>query len=245
MQPPQLSGLSRDGRPAKIGCFMATPTKSPRELLHGVLLSKARVEALTDGIFAIAMTLLVLELKVPDLPKSVSSHELLRRLGAEGPVFLSFFFSFVYCGLLWLFHHLAMHFVRHMQVALVWLNLLFLMSISVLPFSCALLGHFMNNKAVLEIYFGNLFLASLLLSLQWLFARRRKLINEDDPRAAKAMGLRLSAFPVALAAGMLVTLYKPTAGLNAMVVVLVALRLWHKNQARKEASAANPSLTAS
>src|SRR6185312_14042968 len=106
--------------------------------------------------------------------QSVPSHEILRRLGEEGPVFLSFFFSFVYCGLLWLFHHLAMHFFRHMQVAVVWLNLLFLMSISILPFSCALLGRFMNNRAVLEIYFGNLFLAALLLLLQWMFARKRK-----------------------------------------------------------------------
>ena len=61
--------------------------------MHTVLLSKGRMEALTDGIFAIAMTLMVLELKVPDLPKTVSSHELLRRLGEEGPVFVSFFFS--------------------------------------------------------------------------------------------------------------------------------------------------------
>lgn len=202
------------------------------------------MEALTDGIFAIAMTLMVLELKVPDLPKSVSSHELLRRLGEEGPVFLSFFFSFTYCGLLWFFHHLAMHFFRHMQVALVWLNLLFLMSISVLPFSCALLGHFIHNRAALEIYFGNLFLAALLLLLQWLFARKRKLINEDDPAAARAMGLRLAAFPVALSAGMAATLYRPEAGFYAMTMVLVALRLWHKRQTRKEA-AAIPSQTAS
>lgn len=232
-------------RVAKIASFVNSPTKSPRELLHTVLLSKGRVEALTDGIFAIAMTLLVLELKVPDLPRSVPSHEILRRLGEEGPVFLSFFFSFVYCGLLWLFHHLAMHFFRHMQVALVWLNLLFLMSISILPFSCALLGRFMNNRAVLEIYFGNLFLAAVLLLLEWMFARKRKLLNEDDPQAAQAMGLRLTVFPVALAAGMLGALYKPAAGFYAMTLVLLALRVWHKRQRRKEAAAVSPSPTAS
>ena len=96
------------------------------------------MEALTDGIFAIAMTLLVLELKVPDLPKSASSSELLERIGHEAPAFFSFFVSFLYCGLLWVMHHLAMHFVRHLQIAVVWLNLLFLMSISIMPFSCAL-----------------------------------------------------------------------------------------------------------
>src|ERR1700681_2919431 len=130
---------------------MSTPPLSARKLIHSILLSKGRMEALTDGIFAIAMTLLVLELKVPDLPKSASSSELLERIGHEAPAFFSFFVSFLYCGLLWVLHHLAMHFVRHLQIAVVWLNLLFLMSISIMPFSCALLGHFLNNRAVQEI----------------------------------------------------------------------------------------------
>ena len=213
---------------------MNAPAKPLQESLHGVLLSKGRVEALTDGIFAIAMTLLVLELKVPDLPKSVPAHELLQRLGEEAPVFLGFFFSFLYCGLLWFFHHLAMHFFRHMQTALVWLNLLFLMTISLLPFSCALVGRFHFKLAVLEIYFGNLFLAALLLLLQWLFARKRKLISEDDPRAAGTVGLRLTAFPIALAAAMLAALYQPIAAFYAMIVVLLGVRLWGKHSLAKK-----------
>src|SRR5579859_1301941 len=133
---------------------MSTLPLSARKVIHSILLSKGRMEALTDGIFAIAMTLLVLELKVPDLPKSVAASQLLESIGHEAPAFFSFFVSFLYCGLLWVMHHLAMHFVRHLQIALVWLNLLFLMSISVMPFSCALLGHFMRNRAAQEIYFA-------------------------------------------------------------------------------------------
>lgn len=235
--------LIQDG--GKIASLMNTSVKGPREALHSVLLSKARVEALTDGIFAIAMTLLVLDLKVPDLPKSVPAHELFRHIGQEAPVFLGFFFSFLYCGLLWFFHHLAMHFFRHMQAALVWLNLLFLMSVSVLPFSCALLGHFGFNRAVLEIYFANLLLAALLLLLQWLFARRRKLMNDEDPEAVKAMGRRLIVFPVALTAGMLAGLYRPEAGLYAMVLVLLTLRVWQRRFLAKRVPATGPSLSAS
>jgi uncharacterized membrane protein len=110
--------------------------------MHSILLSKGRMEALTNGIFAIAMTLLVLELKVPDLPKSASTSELLHKIGEEGPALFSFLISFLYCGLLWVMHYLAMHFVRHLQAALVWLNLIFLMSIATMPFSCGLLGTF-------------------------------------------------------------------------------------------------------
>ena len=224
---------------------MDSQAKSVRQLLHTVLLSKGRVEALTDGIFAIAMTLLVLELKVPDLPKSAASHELLYRLGEEAPAWMSFLLSFMYCGLLWFLHHLAMHFVRHMQALLVWLNLLFLMSISIWPFSCALLGHFIRNRAAVEIYFGNVLLAALLLWAQWLFARRRKLISEDDPRAAEAMGMRLTAVPVAIAAGMLATVYRPLAGFYAMSFVLIGFRLWQRRVFAKRAQATGPSLSAS
>jgi uncharacterized membrane protein len=157
------------------------------------------MEALTDGIFAIAMTLLVLELKVPDLPKSVGPSQLLESVGHEAPAFFSFFVSFLYCGLLWVMHHLAMHFVRHLQIALVWLNLLFLMSISVMPFSCALLGHFLRNRVAQEIYFGNMFLAATLLAAQWLLARQKKLLSEDEPLKAQLMGQQIFFFPVALA----------------------------------------------
>ena len=62
------------------------------------------MEALTDGIFAIAMTLLVLELKIPDLPRRVDTSELLQKIGEEGPAFFSFMISFLYCGLLWVMY---------------------------------------------------------------------------------------------------------------------------------------------
>jgi uncharacterized membrane protein len=225
---------------------MNTTPLSARKLIHSILLSKGRMEALTDGIFAIAMTLLVLELKVPDLPKSTSSRELLESIGHEAPAFFSFFVSFLYCGLLWVMHHLAMHFVRHLQIALVWLNLLFLMSISVMPFSCALLGHFLNNRAVQEIYFGNMFVASALLALQWVVARQKKLLSEDEPLKSRLMGQQILFFPAALGSAMLaVHFINPQAGFYAMAVVLLGLRLWqtmwHRRQTANPASLARPS----
>jgi uncharacterized membrane protein len=213
---------------------MSAPPLSARKIIHGILLSKGRMEALSDGVFAIAMTLLVLELKVPDLPKSVNATELLHKIGEEMPSFFSFTISFLYCGMLWVFHHLAMHFVRHLQIALVWLNLLFLMSISVMPFSCGLLGHFLRNRAAQEIYFANMFVAAALLAAQWLVAKRKKLINEDDPRASTLMGQQIMFFPVALGAGLVASYFNPLAGSYAFIFVLLGLRIWqrrwHRNQ---------------
>jgi TMEM175 potassium channel family protein len=213
---------------------MSNQPKSIRQLIYSVQLSKGRMEALTDGIFAIAMTLLVLELKMPDLPKHVGSRELLEKLGEQMPSFFSFLVSFLYCGLLWIQHHLAMHFVRHIKTGLVWINLIFLMSISVLPFSCALLGHFLRNLAAREIYFGNLFVAASLMALQWMLVRRQKLLIEDDPRALKAVGEQLMMLPVAVAAGMVVTPLGAEPGLYAMSLVLLGLRIWQKKAAPRD-----------
>jgi uncharacterized membrane protein len=214
-------------------CHMKTSGTFAWGSIHSVLLSKQRMEALTDGIFAIAMTLLVLELKVPDAPKSISGGELMQRLGEQIPAFFSFLVSFLYCGLLWTLHHLSVHFFRHIQTAMAWLNLIFLLAISLLPFSCALLGHFLSNPAAEEIYFGNMFAAALLLLVQWSVAKRKNLIKDDDPRAAKDMGLRLMFIPPALAAAMLVTPYKPLSGFYVLMVVMVALRVWQRRSSRR------------
>ncbi|HZE80817.1 MAG TPA: TMEM175 family protein [Candidatus Polarisedimenticolia bacterium] len=217
---------------------MSTSPLSARKLIHSILLSKGRMEALTDGIFAIAMTLLVLELKVPDLPKHASATELLLKIGEEGPSLFSFMLSFLYCGLLWVMHHLAMHFVRHLQIGLVWLNLVFLMSISTMPFSCGLLGHFLRNRAAQEIYFANMFVAAALLAAQWLVAKKKKLLNEDDPRASTLMGQQIMFFPIALGAAMAASYFNPLAGSYAFIFVLLALRIWQRRWHRK--NVANP-----
>ena len=215
---------------------MTPPPTSVRSLIHGILLSKGRMEALTDGIFAIAMTLLVLELKVPDLPKSVTAHELLAKIGEEMPAIFSFIASFLYCGLLWVMHHMAMHFIRHLQIGLVWLNLLFLMSVSTMPFSCGLLGHFLRNRVAQEFYFANMFIAAALLAAQWIVAKKKQLINEDDPYRSRLMGQQLVFFPVALGAGLIAAWFKPLAGSYAFIAVLLLLRLWQRKWHREQAT---------
>ena len=215
---------------------MSTQPTTARKLISSILLSKGRMEALTDGIFAIAMTLLVLELKVPDLPRSAATGELLHRIGEETPAFFSFMVSFLYCALLWLMHHLAMHFIRHLQLALVWLNLLFLMSVAVMPFSCALLGHFLRNRAAQEIYFGNTLVAAGLLALQWIVAKKKKLINEDDPRASRLMGQRVMFLPLALGAAMVGSYFSFEAGPYAMLFALLGLRFWQRRWFRNQAN---------
>jgi TMEM175 potassium channel family protein len=217
---------------------MTTPPTSVRKIIHSILFSKGRMEALTDGIFAIAMTLLVLELKIPDLPKSTSTHELLHGIREEAPAMVSFIISFLYCALLWVFHHMAMHFIRHLQMVLVWVNLLFLMSVSTMPFSCGLLGHFLRNRGAQEIYFGNMFLAAALLALQWIIAKKKDLLNQDDRHRTSLMGQQIIFFPIAMFAGLVAAYFKPLAGSYAFIAVLFTFRLWQRKWHR--AHATNP-----
>jgi uncharacterized membrane protein len=78
-------------------------------------LSKHRVEGLTDGIFAIVMTLIVLELKVPELERHATEAEILGRVRELGPQFLAFFLTFTLAGLFWFQHHASMQFIKHIR----------------------------------------------------------------------------------------------------------------------------------
>src|SRR5260370_40534450 len=108
---------------------------TPRGKLPHILLTKGRVEALTDGIFAIVMTLLVLELKVPDLPHTAGRDENLAKMKELRPFFFSFAITVVLSGTFLFFHHVLFHFIRQVTRPLGWLNIVFLMFLSLLPVS--------------------------------------------------------------------------------------------------------------
>jgi uncharacterized membrane protein len=111
-----------------------------------------------------------------------------------------------------------------------------------MPFSCAMLGHFLRSRAAEEIYFGNTLVAAALLALQWLVAKKKRLINEDDPHATRLMGQRVVFLPVALSAAMVGSYFSFQAGSYAMAFTLIALRLWQKRwHSNQIASPANPS----
>lgn len=111
-----------------------------------------RIEAFTDGVFAIIVTLLVLELKVPALhdPRGVS--ELASRLLDLLPQFLSWLISFVIVCNFWLNHHHVFGLARHADYRLVWLNVIFLMCQSFIPFPTALMGEHASNPLAVSFF---------------------------------------------------------------------------------------------
>ncbi|MEP6941971.1 MAG: TMEM175 family protein [Betaproteobacteria bacterium] len=101
---------------------------------------KSRIEALADGIFSVAMTLLVLEIKLPPTEVYATESALWQRLlSLEGNITI-YVISFLVLGMFWVSHHYQFHFVQRTDRALLWINLLFLLAVSTVPFSTALLG---------------------------------------------------------------------------------------------------------
>ena len=190
----------------------------------GFHMSKARVETLVDGVFAIAMTLLILEVKVPELQNPRSIGELLGSLRHAAPTALAYFASFFMLGLFWVWHHRLAEKVRAFDRALLVLTFCFLSLVSSFPFAAALWGRYHLNVGSMVVYGPVL---GLILFCQVLFlavARRHDLLREDvDPAEIRQahkrniMGLAfflLGISPAALPFGLAVF---------AVVIVLAAL----------------------
>lgn len=117
-------------------------------------MGKSRLEAFSDGVIAIIITIMVLELKVPHSPDLAALWEL-------GPVFMSYVLSFAYVGIYWNNHHHLFHAVKHVNGPMLWANLHLLFWLSLFPFSTGWMGenHFASWPVM--IYGINLLLAAL------------------------------------------------------------------------------------
>ncbi|HEY6993874.1 MAG TPA: TMEM175 family protein [Xanthobacteraceae bacterium] len=121
-----------------------------------------RIEAFSDGVFAIVVTLLVLELKVPQLDHHDSVGELAHQLVELMPKLLSWLISFIIVCKFWLNHHHVLGLARHADYAMVWLNSIFLMGQSFIPFPTALMGEYPDNRLAVS-FFGCVFAVNTLL----------------------------------------------------------------------------------
>ena len=132
-------------------------------------MDKSRVETFSDGVFAIVITLLILDLHIPE----VSYSQLPQALLATVPNLLSYLLSFAVIGLYWVGHHYYFRFIKKVNNVFVWLNLFYLLLVSVLPIPTTLLGRYQFQTIPILIYGINL-LALNLFSLGMLYYVRRR-----------------------------------------------------------------------
>ena len=131
------------------------------------LISKSRLEALSDGVFAIVMTILVLQLGGSEISNAETSRQLDAALLAQWPTFVSYAISFMVVGLYWISHHLYFTFIRDVNEDQLWLNLLFLFCLSFIPFSADLIGEHPDYRAGAVLYGFNLSACTGALYLNW------------------------------------------------------------------------------
>lgn len=129
-----------------------------------------RLAFFSDAVFAIAITLLALELRVPELLDHFSLPNLAEAVINQWPKFLSYALSFFVIGLYWILHHRIFGYFKRTTRLLLWLNLLLLLFIGLIPYPTALLGTYGVNQVTMSVYVLDLIAISLVNLIIWLYA---------------------------------------------------------------------------
>lgn len=166
---------------------------SQRSQSRKSLYSTRRVEALTDGVFAIAMTLLVLDLAVPTINGTTTNQSLWQALVALGPNLLSFALSFIILGIMWAIHMRQFEHIDKVDHKLTSLNTLRLFVVVLIPFTTSLNGHY-GSLLVGQIFYPiNLFLLALVTYIQGNYVASRpdfySIYNKSDVAAGQRRSL--------------------------------------------------------
>ena len=153
-----------------------------------------RLLTLSDGVFATALTLLVLDLHQPNV-----AHGLRHAVLAQWPQYLSYVLSFLIIGIIWAQHHLGYRYIRRTDHVFILLNILFLMWVAVVPFPTAMLARYLENpserQTAIAIYTGLFLVGGLLVNLSWLYASHNKRLLDEAISPAKVRKLTHNYLP--------------------------------------------------
>ena len=194
-----------------------------------------RVVNFSDGVFAIVITLLVLDIRVPHIPEGLVSEELPSRISALSPKFLSYVISFLVIAIYWQAHHRVFRPIRSYDRTLLWLNFLFLMAISFLPFPTSLLGEYSGEQLSVVIYASNAAIASLLLtSISWYATAGHRLVPPDlDDEAERERRMQGLAVPVVFLLSIGISFLSPTAAMYSWLLLSVTDPLIRRVRSRQ------------
>jgi len=143
--------------------------------------SVERLAALSDGIFAVAMTLLVLDLRVPASDAVHSEHGLWRMLVALSPRLLIFLMSVMTLGIFWVGQQTQFNHFARADRNLAWIHIAFLCAVCLIPFSTSLLAEFIHYRTALLVYWMNILLLGATLYWSWSYATRAALLSDHVP----------------------------------------------------------------
>jgi|WetSurMetagenome_2_1015567.scaffolds.fasta_scaffold270773_2 uncharacterized membrane protein len=162
-----------------------TTHPSAKSLTPRTHLGLERIIFFSDAVMAIAITLLALEIRLPE--KLINSSDLFQELIRLSPHYLGFVISFFVIGLFWISHHRVFEYIQTYNNGLIWINLFFLFIIALIPFPTSVLGRFPAEFTSVVIYASFLVCLSLVrIWFWWYVYYRAKLVLPDiDPRAGR------------------------------------------------------------
>ncbi len=181
-----------------------------------------RIINLSDGIFAIAITLLVLDIGVPLIPEGMVASELPAALLSLWPKYLSYFLSFVAIAVFWIMHHSIFRPIRSYDRVLLYLNFLFLMLVAFLPFPTSLLGEYGDHQLPVAIYAATLAVGRLLLTaIHWYSSRDDRLLDEpQDPATVRFFLIRGLTMPAVFLLSIVVSLFSVGAAIWTWFIMI-------------------------
>jgi len=209
--------------------------------LHNELKKEFQLERMilfSDAVFAIAITLLVIELKVPEIERSeLTEGSLLEALKHMIPKFFGYMISFMFIGIYWMVHHRLFGFVVNYTPKLLRLNLLFLFAVALMPFSTAFYSEYVMKHVITPVIFytGNIILLGLFNLFMWKYIGNPKnqLAEGLNERDARYYSLRAVIVPCLFTLFAFVYLVNPFISSFMPMLVPLIMRIVQKNHEKR------------
>lgn len=196
-------------------------------------MNKNRLETLVDGIFAISMTLLVLNLRLPQVNAETTLY---RELLNMTPHFQSYVLSFYLLAVFWVVHHKQMRHISRVDEPFLWLNILAMVFVALIPFSTSLEGEYGNLQAAAVFFEGNLLAAGLAFSAQWAYAsKNHRLLEPSVDQAVIDRALRRSAV-MPIVSGVAIALSFVTPGYSTLAYLAIPVVMRHRSMRHPRAT---------
>jgi uncharacterized membrane protein len=175
-------------------------------------MNKYRLEALSDGVFSILMTLLIIELRVPEITTKLDRLELFNSLLNQNSKFLAFLLSFIVITMMWVSHHTFLaKFTKNVNRRAVILNAFLLASVSLVPYSASLIGTYTYNQTAIIWYGLNIILVGIMSNILWYYITGNDdlRIKDYDPKELLQARIRSSLNPLFAFLGIIVSFVAP------------------------------------
>jgi len=192
--------------------------------------SKGRLETLTDGVFAIIMTILVFNISVPELILFTEGEHAEERLSNKfaslWPDILAYIISFTTLAVYWVAHHRIFRWILYVDRPLIWINISFLMTIGIVPFSTTLLTQYLNQQISIFAYSFNAILAGVIVYALYFYAKRHpELVDKTVPALiGKRSGRRIIVATLTYAVAILFSFtYLPASWFLLLLVLIPEL----------------------